>query len=454
MTGSSRVLLSGLLFLAGCSNDAGRGPAAGASGAGGAGAGASGATSGGGSTLAGTGGRADPSGGASGGGKAGGGGAGGSSGSQQLTVSAGNVDRHHAIVSFSLASLAGKSFSLSGPEGEVLPLQVSSDGAACFVLPELLAGQERTYTVQALDIEPAAAVSSVQGASDVKLAIGATQVVRFQAQGQLPSGVAAVYLRGGYLHPLYSPSGIVVTGDYPPSHVHHHGIWSAWTRAQFNGHAVDFWNMADGLGKVDFDSLGALWQGPVHAGFEAELVHVDLVGAEPTTALTEHWKVTAYETHDQAPPYLVFDLESVQKAATAMPVALEEYIYGGFGMRGVEEWLDKAKVTFLTSEGFDRLGGDAKNARWVFIGGTVQGSPAGYAVLGHPQNFRAPQPFRIHPDEPYASIAPPKAGAFSIEPGQDYVTRFRIVTIDGAPDAALFDSLWDDYATPASVTLD
>jgi hypothetical protein len=243
-----------------------------------------------------------------------------------------------------------------------------------------------------------------------------------------------------------------VTGDYPPSHVHHHGIWSAWTRAQFNGHAIDFWNMADKLGKVDFDALGALWQGPVHAGFEADLVHVDLVGAEPMTALTEHWKVTAYETHEAPPPYLIFDLESVQKTATAMPVVLDEYIYGGFGMRGVEEWLDKAKVTFLTSEGFDRISGDAKSARWVFIGGSVAGSPAGYAVLGHPGNFRAPQPMRLHPDEPYASISPPKAGAFSIEPGQDYVTRFRVVTIDGAPDAALFDALWDDYATPASVT--
>jgi hypothetical protein len=371
---------------------------------------------------------------------------------QQITVSAGGFDRHRSIVTFALASPAGKSFSLTDTDGHVLPLQVTGDGKAVFILPELLAGQERTYTVQALQTEPATAVSSVQGAHDVGLAIGATKVVRFQAQGELPSGVAAVYLRGGYLHPLYSPSGIVVTGDYPPSHVHHHGIWSAWTRAQFDGHAVDFWNMADGLGKVDFEQLGALWQGPVHAGFDADLVHLDLVAAEPIAALSEHWKVTAYKTHEQAPPYLVFDLESVQRAATAKPVGLDEYVYGGFGMRGVEEWLDKSKVVFLTSEGLDRAGGDASNGRWVFIGGTVEGSLAGYAVLGHPQNFRAPQPLRIHPDEPYASLSPPKAGAFSIEPGQDYVTRFRIVTIDGAPDAALFDALWNDFATPASVT--
>jgi hypothetical protein len=371
-----------------------------------------------------------------------------------ITVKAGAFDRHRSIVTLPLADAAGKSWVLEDAEGASLPLQVASDGTATFVLPELLAGQERSYTIAATAAEPAAGASSARGPSDVTLKIGAATVLRFQAQGELPVGVEAVYLRGGYIHPLFSPAGVMVTDDYPPSHVHHHGIWSAWTRSQFNGHAIDFWNMADAQGKVDFEALGEVWQGPVHAGFEADLAHIDLLGEGPVTALSERWRVTAYKTHEAAAPYFTFDLDSVQKAATAMPVLLDEYIYGGFGIRGAGEWLDKAKVQFLTSEGFDRLAGDNTSGRWVYIGGTVAGSPAGYAVLGHPQNFRAPQPLRLHPDEPYASIAPPKAGAFSIEPGTDYVTRFRIISLDGPPDADLLDALWDDYATPPEVSGD
>jgi Methane oxygenase PmoA len=387
--------------------------------------------------------------GVSGGGGAPAGGSGGAaSDAPSVTVSAGEIDRHQAITTFKLASVAGKSFALEGAQGESLPLQVASDGSAVFVLPELPKGQERTYQLKSSDAEPAQAVTSVHGTDDVSLAVGATKVLRFQAQGKLPAGVNSVYLRGGYIHPLFSPMGRVVTDDYPASHIHHHGIWSAWTRATFNGHALDFWNMADRLAKVDFKTLGTLWQGPVHAGFEADLDHIDLVGPQPVTALTEHWKVTAYKTHAEPLPYLVFDLESVQRAATAMPVELEEYIYGGFGVRGAGEWLDKSKVTFLTSEGKDRLAGDATSGRWLYIGGTVGGGQAGFAVLGHPSNFRAPQPLRLHPDEPYASLSPPKSGAFSIQPGTDYVTRFRIVSVDGPPDAALFDRLWNDYATP------
>jgi hypothetical protein len=380
-------------------------------------------------------------------------GAAGAADGQRIVVSAGALAREHSIVRFPLQNLDDLACALQDEQGQILPLQVSN-GEAVFVLPALEAGQERAYELRTFDALPAAAVTSTQGESDVQLAIGAAPLVRFQAQGELPAGVDAIYLRGGYLHPLYSPSGVVVTADYPASHIHHHGIWSAWTRAQFNGHAIDFWNMADGLGTVDFEALDRLWQGPVHAGFEAKLAHIDLVGAEPVTALTEQWIVTGYKTHDAPAPYLVFDLESVQRTATAMPVALEQYIYGGFGIRGPDEWLDKAKVTFLTSEGADRGNGDATTGHWLYIGGSVGGKVAGYALLGHPENFRAPQPFRIHPDEPYASLSPVKAGAFSIEPGADYRTRFRIITLDGTPDANLLDALWDDYATPATVRVE
>ena len=77
----------------------------------------------------------------------------------------------------------------------------------------------------------------------------------------------------------------------------------------------------------------------------------------------------------------------------------------------------------------------------------------GYAALGHPDNFRAPQPLRINPLDPFFSFAPARAGAFEIVPGKPYVSHFRIVTADGPPDAKLFDRLWNDYAHPPEVTI-
>ena len=61
----------------------------------------------------------------------------------------------------------------------------------------------------------------------------------------------------------------MVTDDYPPDHFHHHGIWFAWTKTEFEGRHPDFWNVADGTGRVEFVAVDQTWSGSVHAGFKS-----------------------------------------------------------------------------------------------------------------------------------------------------------------------------------------
>ena len=35
------------------------------------------------------------------------------------------------------------------------------------------------------------------------------------------------------------------------------------------------------------------------------------------------------------------------------------------------------------------------------MSGTIDGQEVGITILGHPDNFRAPQPMRLHPTEPF-----------------------------------------------------
>jgi hypothetical protein len=60
---------------------------------------------------------------------------------------------------------------------------------------------------------------------------------------------------------------------------------------------------------------------------------------------------------------------------------------------------------------------------------------------------------RLHPNEPFFSYAPVQAGPLTIEPGSTHVARYRFATVDGPPDAALFERLWRDFAAPPAVTL-
>src|SRR5204862_6797343 len=120
-------------------------------------------------------------------------------------------------------------------------------------------------------------------------------------------------------------------------------------------------------------------------------------------------------------------------------------------VRGAAAWDPVDQVTMLTSEGKDRKEGDNSKAKWVHLGGMVDGQATGIAVLIHPSNFRFPQPLRLNPKNPQICVAPSQDGDWEITPGKPYVSRYRLVIADGAADAAAIEREWNDYATPPVV---
>jgi hypothetical protein len=370
-----------------------------------------------------------------------------------VTVAAGSSDRRDAIVTFALPKKPGAtSYGLRDDAGQVTPLQIDADGNAAFVLAQLPAGATKTYRLVAM--KPAApAVESIREGTRITIKDAGRQLLGYTGEpGELPGrDIEPIFKRGGYIHPVYTPAGRAVTDDFPPDHRHHHGIWFAWTKTEFEGRHPDFWNMGDGTGRVEFVALDQTWSGPVHAGFKARHRYVDLSAPMPKTVLNEVWEVRAYRALAGQRPYTVFDLVATQACATASPLTLPEYRYGGIGFRGHREWIDKGNCAFLTSEGKDRGNGNGTRARWCHTGGRIGGALAGVAVLDHPGNFRAPQPTRLNPDQPFFCYAPSVMGQWQIAPGKPYVSRYRFVVYDGPPDGAELDRLWNDYANPPQV---
>jgi hypothetical protein len=193
-------------------------------------------------------------------------------------------------------------------------------------------------------------------------------------------------LRAGYLHPVRSPSGAIVTGDYPANHPHHHGIWTPYTKAVFQGRATDFWNMQNKKGRVDLVNFGfSPGSGAVFNKLDAMTGMVDLTGPKEIVALWEHSNVILYDIPGTPKPMVVFDLITEQACATNDPLDLPEYHYGSFGLRGPDEWNGKDGARFLTSEGTtDRKKGDSTRARWCYLGGKTSAGISGTAVLGFP----------------------------------------------------------------------
>ncbi|MDE2835582.1 MAG: PmoA family protein [Bacteroidota bacterium] len=366
----------------------------------------------------------------------------------EVWVEGGQEDRPVAVVTFTVAGVSG-SWHAVDSLGRTASMQVSRSGQAQLVLADLRAGERRWLHLRlAVAARPRVIVERAGHLASFRVDDRPMMAYHME-KGPMPrSDIDSIYHRAGYLHPVYTPGGRLVTDDYPPNQIHHHGIWAAWTRTRFQGRTPDFWNMGRGTGRVDVSSIDSLWSGAVSGGVRAEHRYVDLAGR--TVALYETWQVEAYATEL---PLNIFDLTLWQRTAGDSALSLSEHLYGGMGLRGHRDWNGEEHADFLTSEGRTRADGHATRARWCHVGGRVEGERVGIAVLGHPDNLEAPQPMRIHPSEPFFNYAPSQAGEFHIRPGTVTRWRYRFVTYDGPPDPLLLEALWTDFAQPARVSI-
>lgn len=370
-----------------------------------------------------------------------------------IKVFSGEHDRKHSVVRFKLPDNPDReNLVVVSDNGLVLPLQKIGNGEAIFIIPELKANQELSFKIEENQGKIANIISSEE-AGRYEFSMENQPIITYQYQPILPSDtISAAYRRGGYIHPVYTPAGQIVTDDFPSNHLHHHGIWAAWTKTKFQERTPDFWNMGKETGTVVPVALDSSWSGPVMAGLKSRHNYIDLT-SENVTAINESWEVNVYPVHRGESDFMMFDLHQVNQCATDDALFLPTYHYGGVGFRGNGQWNGAENTNFLTSEGKTRENGHATKADWCHIGGMIDDKLAGITIMCHPDNFRAPQPMRIHPNEPFFCYAPSQGGDWSIQPGETYEARYRYIVYDGEPDAELLEQLWLDYADPVSVSV-
>lgn len=371
----------------------------------------------------------------------------------RLTVAPADVDRAVQVVSFPLPPDTAKPAALRDATGATVPLQVDADGTARFVIVTQKAGESLTFTLTSTLTPGETGVTVTPDHGDLHISIGGRPALfyRMDAAALPRADIDPKFKRAGYLHPVFGPAGRVVTGDFPSNHVHHHAIWTAWPKTRFQGRTPNSWEMGEQTGTVEFTALDRTWSGPVHGGFTARQRMLDLSAASPTAVLDETWELTAYQVPGTRVPVQVFDLTVTQACATNDTLVLPKYHYGGLGYRGPDHWDGKPNLRVLTSNGeTDREKANLSRVNWCHVGG----ADAGTTVLGHPDNFRSPQPIRVHPDMPFLCFAPSQLGDWSIEPGRPYVARYRFVVTDGPPDPAFLEACWSGYAQTAGVKIE
>jgi hypothetical protein len=335
-----------------------------------------------------------------------------------------------------------------GGDAAALPgqIDVAPDGSARLTL--VLAGTTPANTERRFRVEPGDGASpwawDYRPDGSLDLACGGRPVLRYNVSSQANPDYPNL-ARGAYLHPVTTPSGAVVTGDFSKFHPHHRGFFLAYARAEIGGKAVDFWNLHRDPSRIRCERLLAPAAGPVSARFAAE--HRWETGG--AVVLAERWDVEAYAI--PGAPYWLFDLTSTQRA-TGEPVALVPYRYGGMAYRGPDSFQPAGVLDVLTSEGLDRRAGDQKPARWVDLTGPIADGSRTYGgamIADHPANPTHPTVARIHPTSlPFFTYVPGHDATVTIGNDRPTAFRYRVLVHDGRPDRARDERVWRDFAGP------
>jgi hypothetical protein len=387
----------------------------------------------------------------------------------RITVDAGDYERIDTPVSVELPqAAANQALSLCEVRGSsrvAVPAQLEPGPTPTLhwiVAGTLPAGQTRTYELVAGEASSDRLVKAVMGEKDLELLVGDAKVMQYnhamvpppQDLGKVPEERRALYNHNAFIHPLWSPAGNVLTDISPPDHIHHLGIWMAWTETKYEGKKVDFWNVGDGTGTVRFSKYLSTTTGPVYGGFQTEHDHVALQTSKgEQTILKEVWDVRVYNVGGPEKGYWLVDFQSTQRCVADQPLVQDEYRYGGLGFRATRQWKG-SDAGYLTSEGKTRTDGNATRARWCDSFGKTGDQWEGVTFYSHPQNFRHPEPMRLWPEPDnyiFFNFCPSQLGPWEMKPGEDHVFRYRWLVHEGKPDVQQIKRIWNDYANPPQV---
>lgn len=318
-----------------------------------------------------------------------------------------------------------------------------------FVLKQEEKGQEATLTV-----------SLKKDDEDLCLQVGEKPVLKYRYAVTLPPKEAdPLYKRSGYIHPLYSPGGKVLTRIQAPDHYHHYGIWGPWTKTHIDDRAVDFWNLKLGQGTVKFAGFLSVTEGAVFSGFKALQQHIDFGGkGEDPIAMNEILDVRAWNLDDGV---WMVDYTTSLNSPLKNGIMLDAYRYGGgIGFRATETW-HKDNCTVLTSDGKTRKDADGSYARWCLVEGEsdVEEGRSGILFMSHPSNRMHPEPMRVWPldansgrGDMYFEFVPIRHDDWKLEPKQSYTLKYRMIIFDGKLDAEIAEKYWRSFAGNPEIT--
>ncbi|NBB77204.1 MAG: hypothetical protein GVY02_07485 [Bacteroidetes bacterium] len=154
----------------------------------------------------------------------------------QIEISAERFDRSETLVTFDAKDkVEPGTYHMISARGDTTLLQVEGDGNGYFIMDELSKGEVLRYAIgDRVDVDKSFFDVHRDRSTVTFFVRGKSVLSYYHGFNNPPEELDDRYRRSGYIHPVYSPGGRVLTNHLDPSnHPHHSGIWSAWPRTDY-----------------------------------------------------------------------------------------------------------------------------------------------------------------------------------------------------------------------------
>lgn len=246
-----------------------------------------------------------------------------------------------------------------------------------------------------------------------------------------------------YTHPIYTPSGELVTDLAPADHPHHRGVFCGWVELQ-------------GEKKGDWWGWGAKAPKEARLILNREATTAD-AGKRLTLRLVNSWRAENAAVLEEVlsitigdgPDSRVIDYDYRFTPPTGTPVVIAQNPFGGFCYRA----LPRGKLVVSGPDGevdlpnavYNRAETNWPAARWYDLTyAAPDGKMNGVALINHPANPRSTWHVvrNIHMLNPCIVADAP----LTISSGSPLRLRYRLVAHDGPANPSVLDRLAGEFA--------
>jgi hypothetical protein len=196
------------------------------------------------------------------------------------------------------------------------------------------------------------------------------------------------YNKANFFHPLVTPSGVTVSDDAPPDHLHHRGLFLAFTEVTWSGNGKqlkgNFWH-GDPSARIAPGKVHYAHGGPVCAALAVS--HDFTIGTQPV--LRQDVIARSARLSDRVN---VLDVE-YRITPLGGDIVLGPNFYSCLQLRGAAAF-NRPELVFSYDDGKPHRDVDRRNeppreeppvtSRWIDETGLVQGKRVGATVAIHP----------------------------------------------------------------------